>query len=255
MAIRKIVRIDEELCDGCGLCVPACEEGALQMIDGKAKLVGDILCDGFGSCLGECPQGAITIEEREAPDFDEAAVEKHLSTMKPQPEPIPVAPAPNPMPGAHAGGGCPGSALRQFNNNEPLNQPVTDQPKEPSQLGQWPIQLMLVPPHAPFLKGSDMLICADCVPFAVPDFHTRYLTNRSVLVGCPKPDDLQHYYEKLQEIFVEAKPTRITVLKMEVPCCNGIAQAAVQAAKSVNMQTPVEVHTIGVRGGVACENI
>ncbi|RKX26703.1 MAG: hypothetical protein DRP45_02920 [Candidatus Zixiibacteriota bacterium] len=124
------------------------------------------------------------------------------------------------------------------------------QPVMPSQLGHWPVQLMLVPPHAPFLKDADLLFCADCVPFTVPDFHFRYLTGRAVIVGCPKLDDLNHYFEKLKAIFQEAAPRSITVLKMEVPCCNGIAQIAVQARNEVAPNIPVEVHTIGVRGNI-----
>ncbi len=125
----------------------------------------------------------------------------------------------------------------------------------PSQLGHWPIQLMLVPPHAPFLKNADLLVCADCVPFTVPDFHFRYLTGRAVLVGCPKLDDLQHYYEKLKAIYQEASPRSITVLKMEVPCCNGIAQAAMQARNETAPQIPIEVHTIGIKGNIECDTV
>ncbi len=240
MALRKVVLIDEDVCDGCGDCVPSCAEGAIQIIDGKAKLVGDNLCDGMGACLGDCPLGAITIEEREADEFDEIAVSKHLTNINDtKQDPQQIEPAPS----------CPGSMARKFG-------PSSDTQTEgipgglPSQLNHWPIQLMLVPPHAPFLKGADLLICADCVPFTVPDFHTRYLTNRAVLVGCPKLDDLQHYLEKLKEIFKEAKPARITVLKMEVPCCNGIAQVSLMAHKESCPSVPIEVHTIGVRGGI-----
>jgi len=264
MATRKIVKIDEEKCDGCGLCVPSCAEGAIQIVDGKAKLVSEVYCDGLGACLGDCPLGAITVEEREAEEFDEAAVEKHLETLKatdsgPTPLPImdadsPSAPVPlAPMPSTPPSGGCPGSTMRQFGSaagapNHGMNQPVM-----PSQLGHWPIQLMLVPPQAPFLKDADLLICADCVPFTVPDFHFRYLTGRTVVVGCPKLDDLELYYQKLKEMFAQAQPRRITVLKMEVPCCHGIAQAAVQACREVAPSIPIEVHTIGIKGGILSE--
>ena len=282
MAVRKIIKIDEELCDGCGDCVTACHEGAIQIINMKAVVVNDSFCDGLGDCIGECPQGAITIIEREAADFDEAAVAQHLVQLQ-QGAPVgQVAvgvPAPaggdtapcgcpsgtmqdlTPPPARAAGGGCPGSAMRQMNTPGPgararLDAPAPkalsdiSQPVTPSQLGHWPVQLMLVPPHAPFLKNSDMLICADCVPFTLPDFHFRYLTGRAVVVACPKLDDLQHYFDKLKAMFKEAAPRSITVLKMEVPCCNGIAQVAVQARNEVAPHIPLEVHTIGVGGGI-----
>lgn len=244
MAIRNIIKIDEEKCDGCGHCVEACAEGAIQIIDGKAKLVGEILCDGFGACLGSCPQDALTIEKREAEGYDEEAVKKHLAAekqaqAKPEPEPLPC--------------GCPGSALKTLmpqmsDHNQPI-QPAT------SFLSHWPVQLKLVPPHAPFLKGADLLICADCVPFALPDFHGRYLMGRAVVVGCPKLDDLQYYLEKLKDIFKTARPSRITVLKMEVPCCNGIAQAAMMARQQASSDIPLEVHTIMINGGIRIDTV
>jgi hypothetical protein len=144
--------------------------------------------------------------------------------------------------------------MRQFAPQAANRQPA-EESSGPSQLGQWPVQLMLVPPGAPFLKNSDMLICADCVPFAIPDFHQRYLAGRSLVVGCPKLDDLQFYYEKLKDICAEAAPQKITVLKMEVPCCNGIAEATIQARNEVIPNTPIDVHTIGIRGEVECEAI
>ena len=251
MAVRKIIVIDEEKCDGCGDCVAACDEGAIKIIDGKAKLVSDILCDGFGACLGECPQGALTIEEREAEAFDEEVVKQHLARTR---QPVSVATPPT--------GGCPGSAMRQFTapTAAPLMASVTSptavsQPVCPSLLGHWPIQLMLVPPGAPFLQGADLVVCADCVPFTVPDFHARYLQGRAILVGCPKLDDLNFYSEKLQAIFQQAKPSRITVLRMEVPCCGGITDAVLQARERSVPHVPTEVHTIGVRGGILQEPV
>ena len=252
MVIRKIIKIDEEKCDGCGLCVPACAEGAIQIIDGKAKLVSETYCDGLGACLGECPQGAITIEEREAASFNETAVKQHLAKLnqsKPSSEPLPTTIS-DPLPC-----GCPGSAMQQFDVTGAGKPQGGSQPVMPSQLGHWPIQLMLVPPHAPFLKNANLLVCADCVPFTVPDFHFRYLTSRAVLVGCPKLDDLQHYYEKLKAIYQEATPRSITVLKMEVPCCNGIAQVALQSRNEVASHVPIEVHTIGIRGDIEHETV
>ncbi|MBN1211900.1 MAG: 4Fe-4S binding protein [candidate division Zixibacteria bacterium] len=237
MSVRKIVKIDEEKCDGCGLCVPACDEGAIQIIDGKARVVNEMFCDGLGACLGECPRGAITIEERQAPDYNQAEVERHLAHLKRK------APELQPL---HTG--CPGTAVRRFTPpKENIPPPSAD--SRQSQLGHWPVQLMLVPPHAPFLKNADLLICADCVPFAVPDFHDRYLSGRAVLVGCPKLDDLNLYYEKFKALFVQADPCRITVLKMEVPCCSGIAGAALKARNESAPHIPVDIYTIGVRGG------
>jgi len=241
---RKIINIDEEKCTGCGLCVSACAEGALQIIDGKAKLVSEVFCDGLGACLGECPEGALTIEERPAADFDEKAVEQFLHKQK--------APAPPPhAPMAHSGG-CPGSALRSFQPKTPAETPHAAAPSG-SALSHWPVQLMLVPPSAPFLKGADLLICADCVPFTVPDFHMRYLRGRAVLVACPKLDDLDYYRAKLKDIIEAAQPSRLTVLRMEVPCCGGLAHAVKKARDQISPSTPLEVHTLGIRGGVRQE--
>ncbi len=238
--VRKIIRIDEEKCDGCGDCVTACHEGAIQLIDGKARLVSETYCDGLGACIGDCPQGAITLEEREAEPFDESAVSRHLNNLLAQVE------AQHTADSKCSTGGCPGSAARELNRAQPAVLAAADD--VPSQLSHWPVQLMLVPPHAPYLRGCDLLICADCVPFALPNFHSEYLSGRRVLVGCPKLDDLQFYYEKLAQIFTTAQPRSITVLKMEVPCCNGIAAAAMQARDEVLADTPIEVITIGVQG-------
>ncbi len=246
MPVREIVVIDEERCDGCGLCVPACHEGALQIIDGKAKLVSETYCDGLGDCLGECPQGAITIEEREVAAYDEEAVVKRIEQIKDEKQSAK-------KPQVH--GGCPGSALRSLMPSESPSH-KDSLPEMRSQLKHWPVQLMLVPPSAPFLKDSDILICADCVPFAVPDFHGKYLRGKSLLVGCPKLDDLQHYYEKLKAIFSQAKPASIAVLKMQVPCCSGIAQAAIQARNEARLEIPVAVYTIGIEGvELGCDKI
>jgi Pyruvate/2-oxoacid:ferredoxin oxidoreductase delta subunit len=263
MATRKIIRIDEDKCTGCGLCVTSCAEGALQIIDGKAKLVNEVFCDGLGACIGDCPEDALHIEERNAPDFDEAAVHAHLkspaSPLRAAPAPVHAKPAPAPATAsapAHQPhfGGCPGSALGSFGGDahaRPAERPADPTgAAAPSALRHWPVQLMLVPPHAPFLKGADLLIAADCVPFAFPDFHRSYLTGRSVVVGCPKLDDLDHYREKLGAIFAEARPRSVTVLKMEVPCCGGIAHAAMVARDAASPALPIEVHTIGVQGQI-----
>lgn len=234
---RKIIEIDESRCDGCGQCIDGCHEGALALVDGKAKLVKDTFCDGLGACIGECPTGALKIIERDASEFDQAAVDVHLKVAQAQPH------------AHHAGGGCPGSAMRSFDALAAAASASPDQPP-PSMLQQWPVQLMLVPPHAPFLKGSDLVVCADCVPFTVPDFHARYLAGRAVVVGCPKLDDLDHYFEKLSAMMKQAQPRRLTVVRMEVPCCGGIVQAAVKAAFDSGLSFPIEEHVAGVRGGI-----
>jgi NAD-dependent dihydropyrimidine dehydrogenase PreA subunit len=216
--VRKIVHIDEERCDGCGLCVPACDEGAIQIIDGKAKLVAENLCDGLGDCLGECPQDAIAIEERAAEEFDEEAVEEHLrgqleETMK----------SASPC----SGGGCPGAAAMGIGG------PASDQTPpggpQPSQLRNWPVQLTLVPVHAPWLDGADLLISADCVPYAMGSFHGELLAGKQVITACPKLDDVEPYLSKLTEILQTHEIERVTVARMEVPCCGGLT-ALVQAA-------------------------
>jgi len=237
---RKIIEIDEQKCDGCGQCITACQEGALALIRGKARLVKDTFCDGLGVCIGECPQGALIIVERDAAEFDKAAVEAAQRTKA-----LPVHQGTIP---AHS---CPGSATRSF---EPAfaAPSMLDQPPPPS-LGHWPVQLMLVPPQAPFLQGADLLVCADCVPFAVPDFHARYLRGRAVVVGCPKLDDLSHYAKKLFAIVQQSQPRRLTIARMEVPCCRGITQAAVQAALGSNIPFPVDEHVVGIRGSIECQ--
>ncbi|TET37382.1 MAG: 4Fe-4S ferredoxin [Planctomycetota bacterium] len=245
---RKIVTIDEDKCTGCGLCVPACHEGALQVIDGKAKLVSEIYCDGLGDCLGECPEDAITIEEREAEDFDMKAVEKHLAGRDAEEKKEPaVEEKDTPLPC-----GCPGSMAQAFDAAAAAGETdgrVRTTPAQ-SQLTHWPVQITLVSPESPFLKEADLLICADCVPFALPGIHEDYMKGRSLLVGCPKLDDLDYYRKKLAGIFAVAKPKSITVLKMEVPCCNGIAQAVIQARDRTGINVPVEIHTVDIQGGI-----
>ena len=265
---RKIVRIDESLCNGCGECADACAEGAIEIVDGKARLVKEDYCDGLGACLGECPQGAITIEERGAAPFDEAAVAAHLKTRGGGRAAMPkleakreeAKPAPCPSAGGPAGkpfGGCPGSTMRAFTQagkfgDRPDVWSVPEIPGQPppSQLGHWPIQLRLLHPAAPFLRNADLILCADCVPFAVPDLHSRYLTGRAVAVSCPKLDDLNETVERLAAIFAEARPRKITVLRMEVPCCGGLVLAAQKAREAAGVDVPVEVHIFGVRGGI-----
>ena len=217
MATRKIVKIDEEKCNGCGLCIPNCAEGALKIVDGKAKLITDKFCDGLGACLGHCPEDAITIIEREADEFDEKAVEVHLHNQK-------AAPHVHQPQHELQLGGCPSSRVLQFQAPKPS---VDSSPKESavSQLTQWPVQLKLVPVEAPYFQDADLLIAADCVPFAYPDFHQDFLKGKAVVVGCPKLDDIQLYREKLTAIFKANTIKSVTVPFMEVPCCFGLVKA------------------------------
>ncbi len=262
---RTIIRIDEDKCDGCGDCVRACHEGAIRLIDGKARLVSETYCDGLGACLGECPQGAISMEQREAEGFVGPAPGSP-ATVAANPPAVPgdvaraaFARAMDQAPVAHGGhshgGGCPGSALRDLRPDRAAaatapTVPASAEIPAVSHLSHWPVQLMLVPPGAPFLKGADLVVCADCVPFAVPDFHARYLQGRSIVVGCPKLDDLPHYHEKLAAIVAAAGPRSLTVVRMEVPCCGGIVRALVDARNSSAPGLPVEVHTVGIGGGI-----
>lgn len=239
--IRKIVQIDREKCNGCGLCVPACAEGAIRIVDGKAVLSADNLCDGLGACLGDCPQDAIAIIEREADEFDEAAVETHLHwTKKPS---APVAEQP------HHHGGCPGSRAMSF-AAQPATAITGKGESMPSQLRQWPVQLNLVPTTAPYFQNADLLITADCVPFAYADYHRDFLAGKAVVIGCPKLDDNQHYRDKLTELFRVSSIKSITVLRMEVPCCGGIVMAARQALAVSGKEIPFREVTIGIRGEV-----
>jgi Fe-S-cluster-containing hydrogenase component 2 len=246
--LRKIIRIDEEKCDGCGVCVPACVEGALQIVDGKAKLISEVYCDGLGACLGECPQGAITIEEREAGEFDEEAAKRHLTE------------------GEHDKGelacGCPSTTVTQFERQElpcgcpsatvtefGKKEPATVHPvRQQSMLGHWPFQLALVPPRAPFLQGSAVLLTADCVPFAYAGFHHDFLKDHALLVACPKLDDFQAHLSKLTAILLESQVKSLAVVHMEVPCCSGLVRMAQQAILASGRDIPLSEVTIGVRG-------
>ena len=252
--LRDIIRINEELCDGCGECVSSCAEGALEIVDGKARLKGEILCDGAGACVGHCPTGALTVEKRESEAYDETAVAIALRQSQ-RHDSFPLAQA---RPGsihATAPGSCPGSAVRQWGDRVPFITPEAGvpgpspaRPAQTSELRQWPVQLMLVPPTAPYFKNADLLIVADCVPFAIPDFHQRFLKGKALVVGCPKLDNLQHYFEKLTEIFKSSDLKSVEVVKMEVPCCGGIAQAAIEARNRAGVGFPLTVTTLGIRG-------
>ncbi len=241
--VRKIIKINEELCDGCGLCVPDCAEGSLQIIDGKVKLAAENLCDGLGACLGSCPTGALQIIEREADDFDEEAVEKFLANKdkgaKPEVPPMDC--------------GC---ASTQIQTLKPLTAcQSANQPKSVpagmaagSQLSHWPIQIRLIPPSAPFMQGADILIAADCTVAAAPDFQKRYLSGKTIMMGCPKFDDADSYVQKFTEIINSCNLKSITILIMEVPCCSAMNAILKRALNQASVVVPVEQITISTRG-------
>ncbi len=236
MAVRNIVKIDESKCDGCGQCVTACAEGAIQIIDGKAKLVSEVYCDGLGACLGHCPQDAITIEQREAAEFDEQATEKHLAELESKK-------SSPPKPGGFA---CPGMMMREFGGDDSDEQPAAGDVS--SQLGQWPVQLKLVSPNASYFQDCDLLLVADCVPFAMGDFHSRYLKGSSIAIGCPKLDDAGFYVEKLAEILKANRIKSLKVLHMEVPCCSGLVYVAKKAIELAGVDLDYEDITVSLRG-------
>jgi Pyruvate/2-oxoacid:ferredoxin oxidoreductase delta subunit len=241
MTTRKIVRIDEEKCNGCGLCIPNCAEGAIQIVDGKAKLVSDKFCDGLGACLGHCPEDAIKIIEREAQAFDEKAVEAFLHAQKKaqlQPEPQFTR--------------CPSSKVMQFTAPKSVDE-IGPSKSSASALTQWPVQLKLVPVDAPYFEGADLLIAADCVPFAYPDFHQDFLKGRAVVVGCPKLDDIHLYKEKLTAIFKENAIKSVTVPFMEVPCCFGLVKATEDAIEASGKNILFKKVKIGIRGEIKPE--
>jgi NAD-dependent dihydropyrimidine dehydrogenase PreA subunit len=240
--VREIIKIDEEKCDGCGLCVPSCAEGAIQIVDGKARLVGDSLCDGLGACLGTCPLGAITIERREADSFDEEAVRAQAEKSARSPRPAPVF-----QPCA-----CPGSVARELRPATPAaaGDSASGPPTEPH-LGHWPVQIHLLPAQGSLWNDADVLLAADCVPFAMPDFHGRLLAGKTVAVGCPKLDDAAYYTEKLGAIFASNDVRSVTVARMEVPCCAGLVMVARQAlALAGKTDLPFHDVTIGLDGRI-----
>jgi ferredoxin len=239
--IRAIVRIDEEKCDGCGLCIPSCAEGALQVIDGKARLVDERFCAGLGNCLGECPQDAIEIIEREAVPFDEEAVEEHLHSLDGAGDAA-----------APCGPACAGSMEREFGKHGPGHgHPRAEAAAEmEAELSHWPIQLHLVSPQARFLREADLLIAADCVPFAYAAFHAAMLKGKSLLIGCPKLDDTASYVAKLTEIFKNNAIRGITLAYMEVPCCYGLVQLVKAALEKSGRAIKVKEIVVGVDGTI-----
>jgi len=258
--IRDIVSIDEEKCDGCGLCVPACHEGAIRIVNGKARLAADVLCDGLGACLGHCPKGAIRIEKREADKFDEQAVAAHLQTMNSASINRPMRTVATAHHSALHAGGCPSQRFNRLasqqtqaaqlpDSNAPCHGQVSGGNPQISQLSQWPVQLRLLPPRAPLFQNADLLLTADCVPFALPDFH-HILRGHALAIACPKLDDTGSYVPKLTEIIAANHIKSITVVHMEVPCCTGILMMAMQARQAAGSDIPIEEIVVSIRGEV-----
>ncbi|MGC8736885.1 MAG: ATP-binding protein [Dissulfurimicrobium sp.] len=242
--LRKIIEIDEALCNGCGKCVPSCAEGAIQIIDGKARLVAERYCDGLGACLGECPQGALRIVERVADDFDEEAAHRHLSGPMP-------AETKGAIQGAALGCGCPSTLVQEFGPQKDAcaraNQPVNFGSLR-SALTHWPVQIRLVPPAAPFLKGADLLVAADCTAFSYPAFHMDLLPGKVLLIGCPKFDNAHEYVERFIEIFKKAQIKSLTTVIMEVPCCSSMLGILNKAMEGAGVSIPLKKIVVSARG-------
>ncbi len=279
---RKIISIDESKCNGCEQCLPGCPEGALQMIDGKARLISDLFCDGLGACLGHCPEGAITIEEREAAPYDErqviagiarqgkAVIEAHLTHLKDHNETTYLQQAldylreqgiavslgnggSRPTPGAHGSHGCPGSQVISFDTQRESREqgPAVAQP---SRLTHWPIQLHLISPLASHYRGADLLLAADCVPFALGGFHDNHLKGKTLAIACPKLDQGQEVYlEKLTSLVNEAEVKSVTVMIMQVPCCSGLLHLARKAVERSGRPVPLRFLIVGLRGEILQE--
>ncbi|OEF97627.1 ATP-binding protein [Desulfuribacillus alkaliarsenatis] len=249
---RKIVHIHEELCNGCELCVQACHEAAIQMVDGKAKLLDDKYCDGLGDCLPACPTGAIEIIEREAAEFDEEAVKELLTSLGREiPAALQTKEEPTASKPAPSFGGCPGMQAKKLaQNSEQQASSIDDGSIRPSQLRQWPVQLNLLNPAADYLQDADLLVAADCVAYAYGDFHKDFMTGKVVAIGCPKLDDNQYYAEKLAHMFANGSIKSVTVARMEVPCCGGIVAATKQALSQSGKNISYNEVVISVDGQV-----
>jgi Fe-S-cluster-containing hydrogenase component 2 len=238
-SIRKIIQIDEEKCDGCGLCVPSCAEGAIRVVDGKARLVAQKYCDGLGACLGECPRGALSVIDAEADPFDEAAAKAHVHAQEPD------------RAGKTLPCGCPSTLMQTFappKSCDQANIPVSRAASGVSALAHWPVQIRLVPATAPFLQGADLLVAADCTPVAYAGFHDDLLRGKTVLLGCPKFDDAEAYIDKFASIFATAGIKSVTVAVMEVPCCQGLPVIVRRAMAKAGKEIPLSVVVISTRG-------
>lgn len=244
---RKIIEINEELCNGCGECVTGCAEGALQIVNGKAKLVNEVFCDGLGACIGDCPTGALKIIERDAPEFNEAAAEEHLQEKTPPPD----------SRAKHAtgqsAGGCPGIQIRftepsKVEKSKGESHGISGQ-VIPSELNQWPTQLHLLPPVAPFFKNRELVVLSTCAPSASPDVNWRFIRGRAIAIACPKLDRTEGYVEKLTEILKSNGIPKVIIVRMEVPCCGGLTMMVKEAARrSGRTDLVVEEATIGLDG-------
>ncbi len=246
---RQIIRIDTEKCNGCGACAAACHEGAIGMVDGKARLLRDDYCDGLGNCLPACPAGAITFEEREAAAYDAAAVQAHKA-----PHEAPAGGCPGAR--AHAithseapAGGCPGARAHAIAHEAEQTEPAADAAEMPSRLSQWPVQIKLVPVNAPYFQGAKLLIAADCTAYAYASFHEKFIRGHVTLVGCPKLDGVD-YAEKLTEIIRNNEIRSVTIVRMEVPCCGGLEHAAKTALQASGKFIPWQVVTISTDGRI-----
>ena len=235
MTMRNIVEIDEEKCDGCGNCIIACAEGALEIRDGKARIIKDMYCDGLGACIGDCPQDALKIVMKEVEPFDEQAVEEHLKTLKEKQKKEPS------LDGAAA---CPGAKLVSFRRGAVAHEGDTSV----SALRNWPVQIHLIPPTAPFFDGADLLIAADCLPFAMAGFHQSLLQGKILAVGCPKLDDTEAYVDKFTQIFAHNDIQSITIGYMEVPCCAGLLHVVSKALQASGKPIPVNTVKVSVQG-------
>jgi Fe-S-cluster-containing hydrogenase component 2 len=239
--LRKIIEIDDELCDGCGQCIPSCAEGALEIVNGKAQVIADTLCDGLGACLGECPTGALKVIEREADEFDEEAVEKHLTEKETAEEK------------QHIPCGCPSTQIQTFvpiESHPEAQIPYTMGTKSESALSHWPVQIRLIPPKAPFLKKADLLVLADCAAVAYANLHRNLINGKVVMMGCPKFDGAEEYIEKFAEIFKTAGIKRITTVYMEVPCCSGLPMIVKKGLEASGQTIPMTNILISTRGKV-----
>jgi NAD-dependent dihydropyrimidine dehydrogenase PreA subunit len=226
---RTIIKIDKEKCTGCGLCVPVCAEGVLQIVDGKAKVVSEKFCDGLGACIGKCPVGALTIEERETEEFDGEAAKAHVKIA------------------SLNECACPSAEVKTFSSST-QEKPLANAPRVDSMLSQWPIQLSLVPPNAAFIKNADLIVAADCVGFAYPNFHVDFLKGRKLVIACPKLDNASFYQKKLEMMFKEVQPKSVTVVNMEVPCCFGLYKIVKDALTAAQLNVPLKQEIIGVKG-------
>lgn len=242
--IRKIIRIDEEKCNGCGQCAGACKEGAIAMVDGKAKLMRDDYCDGLGNCLPVCPTGAISFEEREAAAYSEQAVQRRAAG-----EQADLARPAGKRPAFH---GCPGSMARNLERHSAPAGPVPAENAPQSELTQWPVQIKLVPVNAPYFDGANLLIAADCTAYAYADFHRRFIRNHIALIGCPKLDE-GDYAEKLTAIFKNNRIRSVQVVRMEVPCCGGIENAVRRALRDCGKLIPWHVAVVSTEGEIVEE--